>query len=61
MNYKDAYTELQTLVETIEDDNVALESLAEMIAKANELIVFCENKLRDIEAQTSELLDEEEG
>lgn len=61
MNYKEAYTELQTLVETIEDDNVALESLAEMIAKANELIVFCENKLRDIEAQTSGLLDEEEG
>jgi len=49
MTYNEAYKQLSTLVEQIEDNEIQLDTLAEKVAQAKELIAFCETKLRTIE------------
>jgi exodeoxyribonuclease VII small subunit len=49
MTYNEAYKQLSTLVEQIEDNEIQLDTLAEKVAQAKELIVFCETKLRTID------------
>ena len=49
MTYSAAFSELEKIVMQIEDDKIPLDTLAEKVRKANELIKFCETKLRKIE------------
>lgn len=49
LTYNKAFSELEKLVEQIEDDNIPLDTLADKVKKANEYIKFCETKLRTIE------------
>lgn len=49
LTYNKAFTELEKLVEQIEDDRIQLDTLADKVKQANELIKFCETKLRTIE------------
>ncbi len=58
LTYQKAYNELAKLVEEIEDETMQLDTLAEKIKQANELIKYCENKLRSIENETNELKGE---
>lgn len=58
MTYDQAYQELTTILEEIQSENVSIDSLAEKIKRANELKVFCQNKLRDIEASISSTAEE---
>ncbi|MEO6550822.1 MAG: exodeoxyribonuclease VII small subunit [Ferruginibacter sp.] len=46
--FDNAFSELETLVEEIEDEHIQLDTLAAKVKKANELIKFCEMKLRSI-------------
>ena len=43
-----AFSDLEKLVEQIEDENIKLDELADKIRQANELIKYCETKLRVI-------------
>lgn len=58
LTYQKAYNELAKLVEEIEDETMQLDTLAEKIKQANELIKYCEKKLRNIENETNELKGE---
>lgn len=58
MTFNQAYQELTKLVDEIEDDTIQLDTLAEKIKQATELIKFCEKKLRGIESETNELKGE---
>lgn len=49
LTYNKAFSELEKLVEQIEDDNIPLDTLADKVKKANEYIKFCETKLRTID------------
>ncbi len=49
LTYNKAFTELEKLVEQIEDDTIQLDTLAAKVKEANELILYCETKLRSIE------------
>jgi exodeoxyribonuclease VII small subunit len=51
LNYNEAYTKLQDLVEQLEDGNIPLDKLAAKVKQANELLAVCENKLRQIQAE----------
>jgi exodeoxyribonuclease VII small subunit len=51
LTYREAYSELEGLVAEIESDNIQLENLADKVKQANELIAFCEQKLRNIEKE----------
>ena len=55
LSYSKAFSELTKLVEQIEDDEIQLDTLADKVKQANELITYCEKKLRTIEDETNEL------
>ncbi len=50
LTYDDAYSQLEKLVAQIEDDSIQLDTLAEKVKQANELIIMCELKLHKIES-----------
>ncbi len=53
LTYSEAWAKLEKLVGQMESDNIQLESLADKVKEANELIKFCEDKLRKIEKEVS--------
>lgn len=48
LTYNKAYSDLSKLVDQIEDDKIQLDTLANKVKQAKELIDFCETKLRSI-------------
>lgn len=56
LTYNEAYNRLTALVDQIEDDSMMLDTLAEKVKQAKELIDFCEIKLRIIEADVGTVL-----
>lgn len=58
LNYNEAYAKLETIVEQIEDDSIMLDTLTEKVKEANELIKYCENRLRKIEGDVKDLMGE---
>ena len=53
LTFDTAFSELKKLVNQIEDDEIQLDTLAEKVNEANELIQFCESKLRTIKTETA--------
>lgn len=49
MTYQDAYDQLTTLVDEIENDAVPLDELPGKIKRATELIAFCQQRLRAVD------------
>jgi exodeoxyribonuclease VII small subunit len=56
MNYKEAKTELDAIIEDIESGYVDIDSLSAKIKRAGELIQFCKNKLRETEESIDNIL-----
>jgi exodeoxyribonuclease VII small subunit len=48
LSFDKAFSELEKLVGDIEDEDIQLDMLAEKVKQANELIKYCETKLRVI-------------
>lgn len=57
LTYNAAYAKLEELVIEIESDTIQLDTLAEKVAQANELIKFCEAKLRIIAKEVDEAIN----
>ena len=55
LTFDKAFSQLTELVEEIEADEIQLDTLAEKVKQANELIAFCEGQLRTIEDETIRL------
>ncbi len=55
-SYNEAFFALQNIVEEIEDDTIMLDTLNEKVREANELIVYCENKLRGLEGEVKKTM-----
>ncbi|MEZ4919972.1 MAG: exodeoxyribonuclease VII small subunit [Saprospiraceae bacterium] len=55
LNYTEAYQELQQLVRELQEGKTDIDQLAGKVARANELIVFCRNRLRQTEAELDQL------
>jgi len=49
LTYNQAYNELSKLVDQIEDDKIQLDTLADKVKQAKELIDYCETRLRSID------------
>jgi exodeoxyribonuclease VII small subunit len=49
LTYNQAYSELSKLVDQIEDDKIQLDTLADKVKQAKELIDYCETRLRSID------------
>ncbi|MEP7111557.1 MAG: exodeoxyribonuclease VII small subunit [Ferruginibacter sp.] len=48
LTFDKAFSELEKLVEQIEDENIQLDALADKVREAKELMKYCETKLRAI-------------
>lgn len=55
LTFDRAFRDLTKLVDQIEDDKIQVDTLTEKVKEANELIKFCEAKLRTIETETTKL------
>jgi exodeoxyribonuclease VII small subunit len=54
LNYSDAFSKLEELVEELEEGNIPLDKLTPKVKQANELITICETKLRKIETEVND-------
>jgi exodeoxyribonuclease VII small subunit len=58
LTYNEAYQKLSKLVDQIEDDKIQLDTLADKVKQAKELIDYCETKLRSIDKDVESALTE---
>ena len=56
LTYKEAFEELNEIAQSLETDELEIDTLAKKIKRANELVQFCKEKLRGIEADVNKEL-----
>jgi len=56
MKFSEAFEELQTLVKAMEQGEISIDELAEKVKRANELVEVCKMKLRNVEKEINEVL-----
>lgn len=49
LTYETAYTELQQIVQELQEETVSIDNLAAKIERAQALIRFCRERLREVE------------
>lgn len=54
LRYEAAFAELRQIVERMQDDEVSVDDLIALTARANELIEWCRERLRTVEAALSD-------
>ncbi|MEE2777735.1 MAG: exodeoxyribonuclease VII small subunit [Acidobacteriota bacterium] len=61
-SFSDALTELEAILRSIEGDDVDLDSLAQQLARAAELLEVCRAKIRKAEVEVEHIVSKlEEG
>ncbi len=58
MNYEEAITELEQIVNEIEEGDISVDDLSEKIKRSSVLIKFCKQKLKSTEEDVEEILKE---
>jgi exodeoxyribonuclease VII small subunit len=64
LSYKEAFTELETILASIESDELNVDELTNHVKRAAELIKFCKSKLFETETEIEKIIadiDSEEG
>ena len=61
LTYEAAFRELQQISVEIESESVSVDVLAEKVKRASVLIVFCQSKLRDTEAEVNNIIRQMEN
>jgi exodeoxyribonuclease VII small subunit len=56
--YREAFAELEKILEELEGDNPDVDDLATRVRRASELIKFCKGKLHDTESEIEKIIDE---
>jgi exodeoxyribonuclease VII small subunit len=57
LTYESAFKELNGIVKDIEQENIQLDELSTKIVRANELIAFCKERLRQTEEEYQKAID----
>jgi exodeoxyribonuclease VII small subunit len=57
LTYELAFKELNGIVKDIEQENIQLDELSTKIVRANELIAFCKERLRQTEEEYQKAID----
>lgn len=58
IKYDDAFEELQTIVNDIEDGEISVDELSKKVKRASELIQICKKKLTSTEEDVNKILEE---
>jgi exodeoxyribonuclease VII small subunit len=61
ITFDEAYKAIEKIVMEIEQETIPLDQLAEKVKEAKSLIAFCNNKLKDIEAELNHDTVNEKG
>jgi exodeoxyribonuclease VII small subunit len=56
LTYEEALTELQAIVKKLENKEVKIDELASTVARANELVEYCQTKLQQTEAEIQKII-----
>ncbi|MBP3834725.1 MAG: exodeoxyribonuclease VII small subunit [Prevotella sp.] len=59
MKYEEAMRQLEDIVRKMENDELDIDSLAEQLKKAQELIKLCKDKLTKTDEEIRKLLEEQ--
>jgi exodeoxyribonuclease VII small subunit len=57
-SYREAYTELETILEKLENNELDVDQLTAQVKRAAELIKFCRGKLVDTESEIEKIINE---
>ena len=60
LTYEQAISRLETIVEGFENNTLELDQLTKQLAEAQELIKFCNGKLKQVEDDVKKLLQNEQ-
>lgn len=58
MSYKEAITEIEAILRSLREEQNSVDTLAERVARATELIAQCRETLRKAEADVNKVLEE---
>ncbi len=53
MNYNDSITELQTILSSLQNDELSIDELTETIKRSTELLESCNSKLKSTEKEVN--------
>lgn len=56
MSYSEAFTELQSILTQLENQELDVDKLSDQVKKASELIKYCKSKLHDTEEEIEKIL-----
>lgn len=56
-NYKQAWEELQEILENLESGNMDIDKLAENVKRASLLVTYCQTRLRAVESDLEQHLE----
>lgn len=59
LTYEQAVARLEEIVNNLERGDLALDSLAQQIKEAQELLTFCRTKLTQVETDVKKILEDE--
>ena len=57
MSYKEAITEIEAILRSLREEQNSVDTLAERVARATELIAHCRAKLRKAEEDVNTIID----
>ena len=58
LSYKEAITEIEAILRSLREEQNSVDTLAERVARATELIALCRTKLRKAESDVAKVLEE---
>lgn len=61
ISYKEAISELENLVQNLENEALDVDELSEKVKRAMQLIKACKHKLRSTQDSLNDILDENEN
>lgn len=56
LSYEEAYRELISIAEEIQNESVSVDVLAQKVKRASELITYCQGKLRSTETEVNKII-----
>lgn len=57
LSYQSAFEELQTICQKLESEEVDVDQITDLVQRANELVKYCQERLRGIEKDLSKTND----
>ncbi len=56
LTYESAFTELETIMQDLQEDKISVDELTAKVKRAAELIAFCNDMLRSTEAEVTKIV-----